>query len=352
MPNILQHVTIGRTIRAVTLENEHLVATVLLDQGGDILELRHRNTGVDVLWKVPYPIREPGVGPPPAGDSYARWLHYYRGGWQTILPNFGAAVTYRDALLDFHGEAARRPWQLDGETKGEKIEIELSTELACLPLALKRRISLSSARPEIYITETVTNRSVDPVDYMWTHHPVFGAPLLSRESRIYSGAGLIHTDPFYDVRGNDLRLGEVSEWPFAISKAGKPINLSIVPAPDSGCSRVLFLKDFEEPWCALVNPTIPLGIALRWNGDLMKYLCMWQEAGGCRDFPHYGRTYTTALEPSACLFGHGLLSAIEKTHTQLTLSGGESRTLHLRAVLFECGREVNRVSLDGEIEFL
>ncbi len=77
MPNTLQHVTIGRTIRAVTLENEHLVATVLLDQGIEILELRHRNTGVDVLWKVPYPTREPGVGPPPAGDSYAQWLAFH-----------------------------------------------------------------------------------------------------------------------------------------------------------------------------------------------------------------------------------------------------------------------------------
>ena len=78
----------------------------------------------------------------------------------------------------------------------------------------------------------------------------------------------------------------------------------------------------------------------------------WQETGGARNFPHYGRTYATALEPSACLFRHGLLAAIEHTHTQLTLPGGESRTLDLRVVLFECGRAVERIGVDGEIKFL
>jgi hypothetical protein len=72
----------------------------------------------------------------------------------------------------------------------------------------------------------------------------------------------------------------------------------------------------------------------------------WQETGGARNFPHYGRTYATAVEPSACLFGHGLLAAIEQTHTQLTLSDGESRTPHhLIAVLVECGRAVHRSRL-------
>jgi hypothetical protein len=352
MTNTLQHLTIGRTLQAVRLQNEHLAATVLLDQGGDILELTHKKSGVDVLWKVPYPVRDPGIGLPPAGDSYAQWLHYYRGGWQTILPNFGPSVTYRDALLDFHGEVARRPWQLDQEASGKDVEIEISTELASLPLTVKRRVALSPDRSEIIVSEKVTNMSADPVDCMWTHHPVFGAPLLSPESRIYAGAQLIHTDPSYDVAGNDLMLGQVFEWPFAVSKSGARVDLSKIPKPDSGFSRVLFLKDFEEPWCALVNPTIPLGIGFRWNGDLMKYMCFWQETGGARNFPHYGRTYATALEPSACLFGHGLLAAIEETRTQLTLSGGESRTLHLRAVLFQCGRAVERVGVDGEIEFL
>ena len=190
----LCHITIGRELRALRLETEHLSATILLDQGADILELSHKQRGVDVLWKVPYPVREPGVGPTPAGDSFQQWIHYYRGGWQTILPNYGPAVSYHGSMLDFHGEAARRPWKLDSEMCEERVEIEVSTELSSLPLAIKRRISLSADSPVMDLVESVTNCSADPVDLMWAHHPVFGAPLLSPDSRLYTGARLIHTD--------------------------------------------------------------------------------------------------------------------------------------------------------------
>ena len=347
----VRHYTVGRALRAVRLESPSLRADVLLDQGGDILNLVHKPTGIDLLWKVPYPVREPGVGPPPPGDSYQQWIHYYRGGWQTIFPNYGPAASYRGALLDFHGEAARRPWMLEFEADDGRAAIELSTSLASLPFTLRRRIVLSPERPVIQVTETVTNLSESALDCMWAHHPVFGAPLLSSQSRLYTAGRHIHPDPAYDVPGNDLAPGGVYSWPCAGSKAGPSIDLSLIPAPGSGRSRVAFLSDFAQPWCALVNPAIPLGVALRWNSDLMKYLCLWQETGGERDFPHFGRSYTTALEPSVTLFGHGLPDAVENTHTQLTLSGGESRTLRLALTVFEDGRPVSGVGEDGEVEF-
>lgn len=347
----VRETTIGRGMRAVRLETVHLAATVLLDQGADILELTDKQSGVDVLWKVPYPVRDPGVGPAPAGDSFAQWIHYYRGGWQTILPNYGPAVSYRGSSLDFHGEAARRPWQLDAEICDEGAEIEVSTELSSLPLAVRRRISLSADSPVMQVIETVTNSSAGSVDCMWAHHPVFGAPLLSPDSRLYTGAKVIHTDNTYDVSGNDLPLGEVFPWPFAMSKTGSKVDLSRIPPPGSGFSRVVFLKEFEQPWCALVNPVIPLGIALHWSADLMEYACLWQETGGVGDFPHFGKSYTTALEPSTCLFGHGLVDAVENTRTQLTLRAGETRTFQLTASLFADRRPVANVGSDGHVEY-
>ena len=68
-------------------------------------------------------------------------------------------------------------------------------------------------------------------------------------------------------------------------------------------------------------------------------------------FPFFGRSYTTALEPSAILFGHGLTDAIQNTHAQLTFSSGESRTLHLELTVFEDRRPVSRVGEVGELEF-
>jgi hypothetical protein len=343
--------TVGRTVQAVRLESPSLTADVLLDQGGDILNLIHEPTGIDLLWKVPYPVREPGVGPTPAGDSYQQWIHSYRGGWQTIFPNYGPAVSWRGTLLDFHGEAARRPWILASEASDGCAEVELTTLLASLPFSLRRRIALSAERPVLHVTETVTNLSDTALDCMWTHHPVFGAPLLSSGARLSTGARRVRPDPRYDAPGNDLTLGGQYSWPVARTKAGASVDLSRIPAAGSGHSRVVFLSDFERPWCALVNPSIPLGIALRWNADLMQHLCLWQETGGERNFPHFGRSYTTALEPSVTLFGHGLVDAVENTRTQLTVSGGESRTLHLELTVFEDRRPVAGVGEDGQVEF-
>jgi hypothetical protein len=334
------------------MENAHLSVTVLLDEGGDILNLTHKQTGADVLWKVPYPVREPGVGPPPAGDSFAQWLHYYRGGWQTILPNFGREVTYQGATIPFHGEAARRPWQLEREEVGDKVTgIELFTELSSLPLKIERSISLTNSHACIDVVETVTNLSAQPVDCMWAHHPAFASPLLSGNSRIYTGARSIHVDPEYDVPGNDLQPGAISDWPFAISKDGSRVDLSRIPESGSGISRVVSLTNFEHAWCSLLNPSIPLGIALSWDSGVMPYMCLWQEAGGTSGFPHYGRSYTVALEPSSALFGHGLMAAIHETRTQLTLPAGASRTLHLKANLFQDARAVNGFDQFGEIIF-
>jgi len=349
--SVVRQFTIGRALHAVHLESPSLAAEVLVDQGGDILNLIHKPTGIDLLWKVPYPVREPGVGPNPAGDSYQQWIHYYRGGWQTIFPNYGPAVSWRGALLDFHGEAARRPWILTSESGDDRAEVELSTNLASLPFCLRRRIALSAERPILRVTETVTNLSVSALDCMWAHHPVFGAPLVSSESHIYTAARQILPDPLYDAPGNDLTLGGKFSWPLAGSKAGPSVDLSRVPPPGSGHSRVVFLTDFERPWCALVNPSIPLGVALRWNADLIQHLCLWQETGGERNFPHFGRSYTTALEPSVTLFGHGLVEAVENTRTQLTLAGGESRTLQIHLTVFEDRRRVAGVGEDGEVEF-
>lgn len=353
VPATLEHITLGRSLRAIRMDNAHLSVTVLLDQGGDILNLTHKRTGADVLWKVPYPVREPGIGPPPSGNSFAHWLHYYRGGWQTILPTFGPEVIYQGATIPFHGEAARRPWQLQREEVTNDVTvIDVLTELASLPLRVERSISLSNSRALIDVVETVTNLSAQPVDCMWAHHPAFGAPLLSGNSRIYTGAHTVTPDPAYDVAGNDLQPGAISEWPFAISKDGNRVDLSRTPEPASGISRVVSLSNFEHAWCALHNPSIPLGIALCWDGELMPYMCLWQEAGGTLGFPHYGRTYTTALEPSSAPFGHGLLAAIHESRTQLTLLPGASRTLHLKAVLFENARGVNGFSQTGEVTFL
>jgi hypothetical protein len=343
-------IVIGRAMRAIVLENDLLSTTVLLDQGADIHTLIYKPKGVDVMWKSPLLAREPGVGPTPAGDSLALWITYYRGGWQVIFPNFGPPVEYKGALLDMHGEAARTVWQLEeAENDGEQVQVTLAVALLRSPFRIKRVMSLQAGQPMLSITETITNEGPEAMDCMWGHHPAYGPPLLSPECVIDTGARSVESDDSYDVPGNDLPLGQVWAWPHVRDRDDKEVDLSRIPGPGSGHSRVLFLKDFEESWYALTNPALGLGVGMVWNGNLFPYACLWQETGGVQDYPWYGRAYVTAIEPNSSYPGQGLTTVMEKTGTQLTLAPGESRTLELKAVFYEGSRRVAHIDPAGNV---
>jgi galactose mutarotase-like enzyme len=341
---------IGRAMRALVLENDLLSTTVLLDQGADIYTLTYKLKDVDVLFKSPLPVREPGVGPAPAGDSATLWVDHYRGGWHTIFPNFGPAVEYKGALLDMHGEAARIPWQLEHlASDDEQVKVTLGVTLLRSPFRLRRAMSLQVGKPLMTISETVTNDGPEAMECMWGHHPTFGAPFLGPDCVIDTGARLVESDDSYDVPGNDLPLGHTWSWPLLEDRDGNQIDLSQVPAPGTGHSRVLFLKDFAESWYALTNLTLELGVGMVWDGALFPYACFWQETGGVRDYPWYGRAYATAIEPNSSYPGQGLITVKQKTGTQLVLEPGESRTQHIQVVFYEGKERVVRIDRTGSI---
>jgi hypothetical protein len=332
------------------MENELLSATLLLDQGADIHELIYKPRGVDVLFKPPYPAREPGIGPTPPGDSVTQWISHYRGGWQVIFPNFGPPVEYKGAPLDMHGEAARVPWELEAVERDEaRLQVTLSARLTLSPFSLRRTLSLAGGRPVLELQETIVNEGLDPLECMWGHHPAFGAPLVSPESTLDTGARAVWSDDGYDVAGNDLPLGETWPWPLVRRRDGTAVDLSRLPAPASHLSRVLFLKDFAETWYAITNPRLGFGAGLVWDGSLFPYACLWQETGGVRDYPWYGRAYVTAIEPNSSYPGQGLAAVIRKTGTQMVLGPEESRTLNLKAVFYEGDERVARVDANGEV---
>ena len=73
--------------------------------GGEITRIRYRDRDLLASYDWPSPV---GVSQSSTyGDAKLDWLSDYRGGWQLLVPNAGAACDVDGVPLPFHGEWSR-----------------------------------------------------------------------------------------------------------------------------------------------------------------------------------------------------------------------------------------------------
>ncbi|MCI0418394.1 MAG: DUF4432 domain-containing protein, partial [Acidobacteria bacterium] len=94
-----------------SLENQQLRVVVLTGKGTDILEFRHKPSGIDVLFKTPWGLKNPQTYVHDTPAAAAPFMDFYPGGWQELFPNAGNNCVYRGAELGFHGEICKVPWE-------------------------------------------------------------------------------------------------------------------------------------------------------------------------------------------------------------------------------------------------
>ena len=199
--------------RAVVLADDRIRVTLLPDRGADIHAVEDLRTGVDVLWKTPWGLRRRGADSPRKGSAEA-WLDTYAGGWQVLLPSGGGPSSHRGVHHSYHGEACSLPWAATIATDADGGDhVELRVRLTDSPLLVERVVSLVPGRGEVVVAERVTNESDRPLEYMWVHHPAFGAPLVAPGARIVTSASTILADTSLDGPGNPLEPGTSYGWP-------------------------------------------------------------------------------------------------------------------------------------------
>lgn len=273
------------------------------------------------------------------GSSADDWLSEYRGGWQELFPNAGAACEVAGVQLPFHGEASAARWEVHESSARSAV---LSTP-ARLPLVLERRMDLDPGRPVLRITETVRNESARPVPYVWGHHAAFDAV---PGARIDLPAATVEVPSDYDPDLNDLRPGTTAPWPRVPAKDGGEIDLRVVP--DGPRERVAYLTGLAAGWTALRHPATGAGVALAWDVAAFPHVWCWTEIGG-PDFPWYGRSRIVALEPAASWPNDGLARAIERGRAR-SLDGHGTTTAWLTVTLFDADeRPVTGVDPDGTV---
>lgn len=333
---------------ALVLTSADVEVTLTPDKGCDIYSWVDRRTGVDVLFKSPWGV-PPRQAPAGVGDSVAAWLERYAGGWQLLCPNGGSASEAPGGVQwGFHGEAALVPWRVvDQGTDRSGAWVELSTRLHRAPLRLWRRIRLADR--VLTVEESVTNTSPVPIDFMWSHHPAFGAPFLEEGCRITAPARRLIADD--ETPGTMLPPASRHDWPLGSTADGSPIDLSVIPGPSSPRSHLAYLTDFTEGWYAIVNPNLGLGVALRWPVETFPHAWFWQEIHSTDGYPWWQQAYVCAIEPASTFPAQGITAARRKGGSLIHLEGGQTRHVEVEAVMFEAVGEVRHVGAGGAVQF-
>jgi Domain of unknown function (DUF4432) len=339
----VQEQTFGRTMLGLRLENDLLAATILLDKGADIYELIYKPKGMDVLWKAPWGLKEPARSHYSGSNSVGSWLEAYAGGWQEIFPSGGGPAVYKGIELNFHGEASMIHWDYEVVRSGSNfLEVRVSTRLFRSPFRIERVMRVESGKPVLTFREKITNEGGEDMDYMWSHHPAFGAPFISEQCRVDVGARKLLSDDGYTGNANPLKLNTEYAWSMA-----EGVDMSQVPGQDTPRNTLAYFKDFEDAWFAITNTERGFGVGMVWDKALFPYAWYWQEMYASPGYPWYKGVYVMAIEPASSIPGQGLVNVMDKTQSHRSLKAGESAEFEIRAVFYESSIGVQKIEKDG-----
>ncbi|MEI6875329.1 MAG: aldose 1-epimerase, partial [Spirochaetota bacterium] len=279
----------------ITIENESLRVTILVDKGADIVEFLHKPTDTDFLWREPGGIRDAGKSVPTIASSWGNNLDYYPGGWHESLP--GGPCTILGAAEGLHGEATLLPWSWKVEEDDPAIvSIAMTCRLIRLPLVLHKRLRLRTGASTLEIEEALVNESDVEIALMWGHHPTFGKPFLDENCRIDAPAKRFRADPSFTSPLMFVAPGSRGDWPLTHDRNGDAIDLSWVAPGGSGYAGLLCLE-VEEGWYAITNTRRKVGFGLRWDVKLFPFLHYWHVYNGVPDYPWFNRVYVAGIEP-------------------------------------------------------
>jgi hypothetical protein len=335
---------IYKGMRVLYLENDLVRVGLLLDKGADIFQWIYKPTDTDFLWTSPNGLLRPDRVTPTRASASGAFLDAYHGGWQEIFPGGGPA-DYRGAELGLHGEVTSLGWDYQIlEDTPEQVAVRLAVRCVRTPFRLERTLRLERGRPALFIDEALTNLSPEPQEFMWGHHPAFGAPFLHAGVRLFvpAGAAQAHSPRF--LASSILEPGQEFAWPVA-RVGGQDLDLSLVQGPEAGFGELIYLKELSAGWYALIDPEKHLGFGLAWPKDVFPYLWFWLVYGKAPGYPWYDRAYVVALEPWTGIPND--LQAAIKLGNQTHLKGGETIKVSLTATAITGCDSVREVNLDG-----
>lgn len=292
--------------------------------GGEITRMRHAGVELLAVYDWMSPVR--ASRSITYGEPKLDWLSEYRGGWQFLVPNAGAACVVEGVPLPFHGEWSRTHVTVT-ERAADRVVMSAGTRL---PLVVEREVRVVADPDRLLVRTTVSNPSDRDVPFVWGEHPAFAV----------EHGDEIDLPPAQVLAVDGSPLGD---WPLGEAGAGLACVDTSHPT-----ESVHFVVGLAAGWAALRRRDV--GVALAWDVADFPGVWLWHEIAS-PGFPFYGRASLVAIEPASCWPGDGLGAAVERGQA-LTLAPGESRTTTVAVIPFEpSGRVLCGAGVDGRLEF-
>jgi hypothetical protein len=326
--DVVMHARVGQRARHFAVQVIRSGPFVVeLDErlGGEITRMRHDGHELLAVYDWKSPVRASrSVG---YGDPKLDWLSEYRGGWQLLVPNAGAACIVDDVPLPFHGE-----WSRTHVTVTERAENRVVMVAGTrLPLVVERDVRVVADPDRVLVRTTVSNPSDRVVPFVWGEHPAFAA----------EHGDVIDLPPAGVLAVDGTPLGA---WP-PVTDRGRLDRIDATRPVES----VHFVVGLCAGWAALRRRD--LGVALAWDVADFPGVWLWHEIGS-PGFPFYGRSSIVAIEPAVCWPGDGLAGAVARGQA-LTLPPGDSRSTTVAVIPFPPSeRALAGATVGGRLEFV
>ncbi len=335
-----------RGLRALTMENELLRVTFLVDKGTDIFEFLHKPTDTDFMWRSPLGVQDQTNFIPSSPRADGPFLDHYFGGWQECFPVGGYPTQYAQGEFGLHGETPLLPWNLEIQLDTpECISVKFAVRTYRSPMHIEKTVTLHRYQPALHFHEVITNEGDVPFEVLWGHHPAFGAPFLDESCVIdLEGAKVRVVEAEPTTR---LESGEDYIWPIVTGRNGEDIDLSKIPGPETKSHDLAFLFDLQAGWYGLTNQDREIGFGMYWPEEIFKSLWFWQVYRGSLAHPWYGRTYNIALEPWTAPYHH--LREAQAHGAARIMQPGEILDVRFGAVAYSGHQRISGISTAGDV---
>jgi hypothetical protein len=299
--------------RAATIENTEVRVT-LLEGGGHIAEVFHKESGVSPLWIPPWPSIEPSAyvaaGDTTYGGGIESQLLAGIMGHNLCLDIFGGPSAQEQAAgLQPHGEASIVSYDIDATAAG----IAIAATLPEARLRVERRIQLKGAA--VHVVEAVENLTATDRPVGWTQHITLGPPFLENgvtEFRASATRSKVLEATFGTA--DYLVTGAEFDWPSAPRADGALADLRIYNASSKSGAYTAHLMDthLRDAFFVAFSPHHRLAFGYVWKQTDFPWMGIWEENRSRAQPPWNGKTVTRGMEFGVSPFPESRVQMIER----------------------------------------